>query len=129
MPIFNYQCLECKHEFEKIVIISQTGMGEPDQCPKCKSNLIEKLLSAPAQIRMDGKAGLRSVPDPKPPLRSLQEAGPKPGCTGGYSDLPDFYKPIRKGKDKYGNILWGESPKKIVYDMKRNKMSQKQAIY
>ena len=107
MPIFNYRCLDCSYAFEKIVIYSQSNMGEADQCPECKSNIIEKLISAPAQIRMDGRKGLRTVPDPKPPLQSLKEKGSRRGCEGGYSDLEEWNKPVRKrGKD--GNWYWAD---------------------
>jgi putative FmdB family regulatory protein len=116
MPIFLYKCLDCEYEFEKIVIDSQAGFSEPDQCPECRSNIIEKMVTAPAQIRMDGKAGLRSVPDPKPPLQELRGKN-KSGCEGGYADLPEF-KPTERKKTKGGNWEWSEKKKQYI-DMKR----------
>ena len=91
-------------------------MGEADQCPECRSQIIEKMITSPAIISMNGKAGLRSLPDPTPPLQKLKEKGPKEGCEGGYADLEDWTKPVRKGKNKDGNILWKDQ-KKQYYDL------------
>ena len=114
MPIFNYKCMDCNHEFEAIVIHSQSNMKEPDQCPECRSNIIEKMITAPAQIRTDGRAGLKSVPDPRPPLQALQEKGPRKGCEGGYKDLPEWSKPVRK-KGKDGNWYWADKKKQYFH--------------
>lgn len=120
MPVFKYECLDCGYVFEKIVISGQTGFGEADQCPECRSNIIEKMITAPAQIRMDGRRGLRSVPDPTPPLQKLKEKGPKEGCVGGYGDLEEF-RPTERKKDKNGNWEWQER-KKQHFDLgKRDK--------
>ncbi|MEZ5292271.1 MAG: zinc ribbon domain-containing protein [Vicinamibacterales bacterium] len=43
MPIFEYTCRACQHQFETLV---RTG-GTP-ACPKCASVDLEKLLSLPA---------------------------------------------------------------------------------
>jgi len=40
MPIFEYVCRECKHQFEAIVLGSQTP-----KCPKCESRKLEQQLS------------------------------------------------------------------------------------
>jgi putative FmdB family regulatory protein len=40
MPIFEYLCRECKHEFEAIVLGSKTA-----KCPKCESKKLEQRLS------------------------------------------------------------------------------------
>lgn len=120
MPIFNYKCLDCNYEFEKIVIYSQSNMGEAYQCPECKSNIIEKLISAPAVISTQGKSILRNLPDPTPPLQKFKEKGPRKGCEGGYRDLEEWTKPVRKGKDKYGNTLWKDQ-KKQYFDAGKKK--------
>ena len=116
MPIFQYACLECNHGFEVLVMTQQTGFEEPTTCPSCHSKTIEKLISAPAIISMDGKNVLRNLPDPHPPLQELKEKGAKEGCEGGYSDLEEWTKPVRKGKDKFGNTLWGDQ-KKQYFDL------------
>ena len=42
MPIFEYRCRKCGHEFERIIF------GTPDKidCPHCESREIQKLLSS-----------------------------------------------------------------------------------
>lgn len=44
MPIFEYKCLKCQSEFEKLVLgsLSENGI----QCPDCKSEDVERLFSA-----------------------------------------------------------------------------------
>ena len=44
MPLYEYQCKQCGHRFEKI-----QGFSAPDEteCPKCHGEL-ERLISAPA---------------------------------------------------------------------------------
>jgi putative FmdB family regulatory protein len=43
MPIFEYQCRRCAHQFEALVRKSDTPA-----CPSCSSTELEKLLSLPA---------------------------------------------------------------------------------
>jgi putative FmdB family regulatory protein len=43
MPIFEYRCTSCGHEFELLV---RTGVTPA--CPSCRSADLEKLLSMPA---------------------------------------------------------------------------------
>jgi putative FmdB family regulatory protein len=43
MPIFEYRCRACPHEFETLV-----RPGSPAACPKCAGADLEKLLSLPA---------------------------------------------------------------------------------
>ncbi len=40
MPIYDYACKKCEHEFEALV----QGRSKPD-CPKCGSKSLEKLIS------------------------------------------------------------------------------------
>ena len=40
MPIYEYKCRACKHEFEALVLDAK-----PPPCQKCKSQDIEQLLS------------------------------------------------------------------------------------
>jgi putative FmdB family regulatory protein len=44
MPIYEYRCLECGEEFEKLVRFS-TATSEIG-CPKCGGRQAEKLISA-----------------------------------------------------------------------------------
>lgn len=43
MPIYEYQCTQCSHEFEKLVFAGdETGIA----CPACESRDIKKKMSA-----------------------------------------------------------------------------------
>ena len=52
MPIFDYICTDCKHEFEALVRGSKIPV-----CPQCQSAALEKQLSLPA-IKTDATTGL-----------------------------------------------------------------------
>ena len=41
MPLFEYECRDCGHHFEALVIGARTPA-----CPKCKSQNLEKKVSA-----------------------------------------------------------------------------------
>ena len=41
MPIFEYTCLDCKNEFEKLV----SGSNPDISCPDCRSKNIKKKFS------------------------------------------------------------------------------------
>lgn len=43
MPLYDYQCKQCQHVFDKLVM-SSTAVT----CPKCGSLDLEKLVSKPA---------------------------------------------------------------------------------
>lgn len=44
MPIYEYQCVGCGHEFEMIQKMTDTPVK---QCPKCFKESAQKLVSAP----------------------------------------------------------------------------------
>ena len=44
MPIFEYRCSDCEHEFELLVL----GASSPGRCPSCGGEQLERLLSLPA---------------------------------------------------------------------------------
>ena len=52
MPIFEYRCRGCRHEFETLV-----RTGDTPACPKCAGTELEKLLSLPA-IKSETTHGL-----------------------------------------------------------------------
>jgi putative FmdB family regulatory protein len=43
MPIFEYRCQACGHEFEAVVLKPRVVT-----CPKCAAETLERLLSVPA---------------------------------------------------------------------------------
>ena len=40
MPIFEYECRSCRHQFEQLI-----RTGDTPACPKCSGHDLEKLLS------------------------------------------------------------------------------------
>ena len=44
MPIFEYRCLKCDSEFEKLVFGPASGNGI--QCPDCQATEVEQLFSS-----------------------------------------------------------------------------------
>jgi putative FmdB family regulatory protein len=54
MPIFEYVCKECQHEFEALVFGSQKA-----ECPKCQSKKLEPQLSVFAVSAKSGGAAAR----------------------------------------------------------------------
>ena len=66
MPIYEYKCRQCGHEFEELVF----SQDETPPCPECGSEAVEKLMSACAVQTEGAASGL----GPMPP------AGP--GCSG-----------------------------------------------
>ena len=50
MPIFEYRCQGCQHEFELLVLQHDT---DTPACPECKSTSLEKQLSI-LSISSDG---------------------------------------------------------------------------
>jgi putative FmdB family regulatory protein len=70
MPIFEYICKECQHEFEALIFGKQRAA-----CPKCQSQKLESQLSvfaAPAKNRMASESagstgGCGSCGDPRGP--------------------------------------------------------------
>jgi putative FmdB family regulatory protein len=54
MPIFEYVCKECQHEFEALVFGRQKA-----ECPKCQSKKLEPQLSI---FAVSAKSGTASQP-------------------------------------------------------------------
>ena len=57
MPIFEYICQECQHEFEALVFGKQKA-----ECPKCESKKLEPQLSVFAVSSKSGGSGQPSMP-------------------------------------------------------------------
>ena len=50
MPIYEYKCLKCEHQFEVIQRFSDNPI---ESCPKCNKKSVKKLVSAPS-FRLKG---------------------------------------------------------------------------
>lgn len=44
MPVYDYQCRTCGHEFQVVEMISAHEKHRP-KCPKCKSTKVERVLT------------------------------------------------------------------------------------
>jgi putative FmdB family regulatory protein len=52
MPLYDYACRRCNHEFEALV----SNAEEEVECPECQSRRSERQLSMPAKPRSEGDA-------------------------------------------------------------------------
>ncbi len=43
MPLFEFKCESCQHQFEELLMASNTNMPE---CPECHEYHVKKLVSA-----------------------------------------------------------------------------------
>ena len=50
MPIYEYKCLKCEHQFEVIQSFSDNLV---ESCPECNQKSVQKLVSAPS-FRLKG---------------------------------------------------------------------------
>ena len=50
MPIYEYKCSKCEHQFEVIQRISDNPV---ESCPECNKKSVQKLVSAPS-FRLKG---------------------------------------------------------------------------
>lgn len=58
MPIFEYRCLKCDSEFEKLVF------GSPENgiaCPDCRSDAVEQLFSSFNGVSKSGDGSSRPM--------------------------------------------------------------------
>lgn len=58
MPIYNFRCTKCNHEFEDLV----PKRGDISPCPKCGSKEVEKMISVPAKPLIKGSDSGSSCP-------------------------------------------------------------------
>jgi len=74
MPIFEYICKECEHEFEALVFGKQKA-----ECPKCQSKKLEPQLSV---FTVSAKSGATSPPSMSPaPCGSCGDARGPGACS------------------------------------------------
>jgi putative FmdB family regulatory protein len=72
MPLYEYVCTDCDHQFEELVSASGTTTVA---CPGCSSTTVDKLLSRFQRTRVGG-----DMPSPSPTVGAAPRAG---GCCGG----------------------------------------------
>jgi putative FmdB family regulatory protein len=73
MPIFEYICKECQHEFEALVFGKQKA-----ECPKCASKKLEPQLSV---FAVSAKSGASSQPIASGPCGSCGDARGPGACS------------------------------------------------
>jgi putative FmdB family regulatory protein len=76
MPIFEYICKECEHEFEALVFGKQKA-----ECPKCQSKKLEPQLSVFAVSAKSGAATQSSMPATAGPCGSCGDARGPGACS------------------------------------------------
>jgi putative FmdB family regulatory protein len=66
VPLYEYACQECEHEFEALVF-----NGEKVECPQCRSEKLQKQMSLPGR------------PKTALPTTACQSSGPPcgPACS------------------------------------------------
>lgn len=74
MPIYEYKCEKCGHEFEEIII----GSGEDVVCPSCGSGETGRLMSCCRHKNGGAPAGLGEAPS-----AAAAPSGGCAGCSGG----------------------------------------------
>jgi putative FmdB family regulatory protein len=86
MPLYEYRCRQCGHQFE---LIQKFSDPPPDRCEKC-GGAVEKLLSAPAGLQFKGSgfyitdyARKDKATTPKSEPATKTEKPAAPASTGG----------------------------------------------
>ena len=67
MPLFEFECLSCQHQFEELVLSATKSVEE---CPKCNEKNVRKLVSAGC-FRANGI----SSPSPAPSAPACSNGG------------------------------------------------------
>jgi putative FmdB family regulatory protein len=61
MPIFEYECKKCSHNFEVLVV----SAGDPaPKCPECQSTDVAKLISSGSMRKREEYTGVGGIFDP-----------------------------------------------------------------
>ena len=86
MPLYEYECKDCGHRFERIQKFSDPLVTE---CPSCGKESVEQMLSAPAvqfkgsgwyvtDYAGKGKSGKSSTPETKSETKTESKTETKP---------------------------------------------------
>ena len=128
MPIYEYQCEKCQHEFEKEQRISDPPVKT---CPVCKSRKVKKLISRTSFVLKGGgwysdlyssaKGGASSGGDDKP-APDAASASAKSETKSEKSEKSENWK-RRASKEIHPQVLPGmilpASPKRLVISSTR----------
>ncbi|MFK5892392.1 MAG: zinc ribbon domain-containing protein [Pseudomonadota bacterium] len=80
MPIYEYQCQACDHEFEVLQKMSEDKLTD---CPECNKPELKKLISA-AAFRLKGSGWYESdFKKPSTPAKKTAEKNTTSCCSGG----------------------------------------------
>ena len=87
MPIYEYQCQDCHHNFDKLQKMSDDPLTE---CPECHHNSLQKQVSAPS-FKLKGSGWYETDFKTKKKEGATQEAKPeatqeKPSTSNNKSD-------------------------------------------
>ena len=78
MPIYEYRCEPCDHEFETLV----RSASDTPHCPQCGGIDLDKQFSVPASAKVNGSGGLPVMSQPAPMGGSCGMGGCGSGMCG-----------------------------------------------
>lgn len=110
MPIYDYQCQKCGHEFEK----EQRIIEDPiKKCPACKANQAKRLISKTSFVLKGGGwyNDLYSSTGSKPASDTGSDSGSKDAASSDASAKSADATPPKKDSGKDGS-KGGDSKKK-----------------
>lgn len=84
MPIYEYRCGDCGHEFEKLQKLDEQRLID---CPECGQAALQKLISA-AGFRLKGKGWYETD----------FKTGQKKNVSDSNSDKPKTAEPVKKNE-------------------------------
>jgi len=61
MPIYDYECKDCSHCFEVLLLSSNDS---PPQCPECQGKDVSKLMSSATMRMREEYTGAGGILDP-----------------------------------------------------------------
>ena len=93
MPIYEYQCENCDHHFDKLQKISGAPLRE---CPECQQETLKKLVSAPS-FKLKGSGWYETDFKDKKPKTGAKQENPKT-MTNDAKSAGEKSKTIQKDK-------------------------------
>ena len=73
MPIYRFRCTECNNEFKGTYKVNETKV----ECPECKSNETERLISRNVGISYNGKGFTKALKRAKKTAHKVVEENGK----------------------------------------------------